>query len=750
MTDLAPGSIPSPLADTGAAQQMLRTLERELHRGSIGGPPSDEALTRWQRQAESLRDAVQATTWSSRNRLLRGVTRFLDDLQDMRERKARYLARRLTDCGSMTFASGLAGWTGGPDNIPRQALAAGIHAGLRSLPSVDRSESPGGARAAAEHSDPPEPEMKAGPDTQEAEVALPSPEPRSVSEVGPRRDGPHVAKVASLAQPSMRTEPPALPRVARMSRRLDPIIAISGRLARPGSFDAARSIALDWLHRKGFQVPAEPSASFHDLRTTRGHTATAVSLPEKGVWALQAETADGAFKGRRWRVEMVLLDVAPTPAVSVTLTAISPGGSPEPPTSVPQLVTRLVDGIGLFDANDGVALDAGPRWIEDPDSLRHALVSIHSASRTRPVVVLSTYRKENQTKQLLDPQGLSRKLSGLAQVFVLTRDMAWPFNEAVGREAAVAGASVRMFRPGFDPDDPPGRHPFWSPTELSAQRLDLNGLSHALLREAAYLSLRGLEREDAIPAFDRVRDMVHRRQIEEARERARLASRQRTREGDSATLRMELEYEKELKELYEEENIKLEGKLARIKAEHAGLQDERDTLRGRVLHLEGRVQELLRQLSEIPSAGEPFFPDSWDDLEGWCEAHLGDRVVMTRKALRSAKNSRFLDVPFAYRVLWFLAESYVPARRNGGEEFKDELAALRLELSPVGRSATDRRSRETYSVDYKHERLTLDWHVKGSSDRDPRYGFRIYFHWHVRDECMVIGSMPEHLDNVLT
>ncbi len=92
----------------------------------------------------------------------------------------------------------------------------------------------------------------------------------------------------------------------------------------------------------------------------------------------------------------------------------------------------------------------------------------------------------------------------------------------------------------------------------------------------------------------------------------------------------------------------------------------------------------------------------------------------------------------------------MPARRNGGEEFKDGLAELGLDLSPVGRSASDHRSRETYSTDYKQERVNLDWHVKGSSDRDPRYGFRVYFHWHVRDQCVVVGSLPEHLDNVLT
>ena len=747
----APPHEATPPLDAGAAEHALRTLERELERGSVGGPPSDEALARWQRQAETLRDALEIATVPGRHRLLRAALRFLDDLEDMRQRKARYLARK-EPARAPAFATEVSGWAAGLDAMPRQALAASIHAGLNPLPQAEVVLKPGAADAASPPDDQTTPAIDAAPvapATGGDQVG--KPEPLTAVEMAvAAADEPTVPFRDERAASSSRPVEPALSApAARMSRRSDPIIAVAGRLARAGSFNDARTIALNWLRKKGFKVPPAHTDGF-ELRTSKGHTATSVSLPEKGVWALQAETVDSGFKGRRWRVEMVLLDVEPTPAVSVTLTAISPGGSPEPPTSVPQLVTRLVDGIGLLDANDGAALNAGPIWIRDQQSLQYALDSLRSTRRTRPLVVLSTYRKDDQSKQLLDPRGLSSKLGGLAQVFVLERDMAWPFNEAVGRDAAVAGASVRMFRPGFDPGDAPGRHPLWSPTELTAQGLDLNGLSHALLHEAAYLSLRALEREDSIPAFDRVRDMVHRRQIAEAREKAELASRQRVSDDDVVSLRAALESETELRRLFEEDNARLVDDLASIKAERSKLQDDMDTLRGRALHLEGRVQDLLEQLREARGSGEPSFPDSWDDLEGWCDAHLDGRVVLTKKALRSAKNSRYLDIPFAYRVLWFLAEQYVPARRNGGEEFKDGLAELGLDLSPVGRSASDHRSRETYSTDYKQERVNLDWHVKGSSDRDPRYGFRVYFHWHVRDQCVVVGSLPEHLDNVLT
>lgn len=759
---------PSTLSTDGV-EKTLRTLARELDRESVHRPPSDGALERWELRTRGLITALEATKLPGRNRFLRTAARFLEELDDVRQRKARYLARKPSalpflgvpvDARSTLVSGG----------VTRSLLADGIRVGLEmwAPPAATEEETVGPAElpqpdAVRKTTEPP----KATDDAPPPELAPAHSAPQgedagvtSTSPLGDAREKSAPAPTAAVSRPAARVRAaaddqrlsvpaPASP-ARRMSRRLDPIIAVAGRLARPGSFGEARGIALEWLRRKRFQFDDAAADALH-LSTPRGHTATSVSLSERGVWALQVETADHTMQGRRWRVEMVLLDVEPTPAVSVTLTAISPAGSPEPTTSVPGLVTQLVQRVGLLDASDGSPLDAaGPVRIDDLDTLQNLLAALHSEHRTRPALVLSTYRKDGQLKQLLDPVGLAGKLAGLAQVWVLSREMAWPFNEVVGSHSAVAGASVRMFRPGFSTEDVPGRHPLWSPSELSAQDMDLNGLSNTLLREAAYQSLRALEREDAIPPFDRVRELVLQRQIEEARRKAQAASDQGRRDENSASLRQALESEIELRNLFEEDNANLRKDLERAVAERNQAQDERDTLRGTVLHLQGRVQELLQELRDAQSDEDPYFPESWDELAEWCERYLGDRVILTPKALRSARNSRFLDIPFVYRALWVLAEHYVQARRNGGEAYREHLEELGLELTPVGRSATDHRSRETYSTDYKGQRVNLDWHVKGSSDRDPRYGFRIYYHWHAGDQCMVVGSLPEHLDNLLS
>ncbi len=756
-----PSTVAQPIAAIDV-KKTLQCLARELEAASVARPPSDAALDRWQEQAESLRGALDSTTLPGRNNLVRAVMRFLEDLNSVRDRKARYLAHREAAQDTARFAADTSGVGSERVQIPKRALAESIQIGLKTLTGAKVDRTASSAKRPAEEDARLTPvsreDFSSTTGVDEAGAGLPFPSTDGVSSVSvvaiqENSTGSDIVTQRVLdrsAVPSgnrFRNDKDTA--TARLSRRVDAIMAVVGRLARPGSFAEARDIALAWLTKKGFNLPSDPQEAF-EICTSKGNTAASVVLSDRGVWALQAETADLSVVGRRWRVEMVLLDVRPTPAVSVTLTAISPSDAPQPPASVPQLVSQLVEGIGLLDADDGSRLDAGPTHVEDHDGLQRLLDSLRSPLRTRPVLVLPTYRKDDHHKQLLDPIALSHKLGGLARVFVLQRDMVWAFNEAVGPRASVAGASVRLYQPCFSDEDPPGRHPFWSPAELNSQGLSLKNLSGRLLDEAAYLSLRAIEREEVIPPFESVRALVLRGQIEEARRKAEAAAQQPETEGNLAALRDQLTSEVQLRMLFEDDNRILADDLRRVRTERTELKDQRDTLRGRVVYLENRVKELLEKLREARGPAEPAFPDNWDELEQWCEEHLSSHVVLTPKALRHARSSQYLNISFVYRVLWFLAEQYVPARRNGGEGYKAGLAAMGLEISPVGRSAQERSSKETYKTVYKGKRVALDWHVKGSDDRDPRYGFRIYFHWEPVDGCMVVGSLPEHLDNHLS
>ncbi|MGB6114938.1 MAG: hypothetical protein WBF97_07610 [Comamonas sp.] len=715
----------------------LEGLVAEFEYASEALPPDEHTLRQWTQRARGLYSRVDASGEPGRNKLLQKIKAFRMRVWIMRTDRRRYREQR-EELGLTSDDT----WRHVPAQLAqkkRHKLSQAIEA---AWPQPDLISGSGGAPSVAPLDAP-----STIPSNPLAEVEgndLPVPAGVAEREIPYSGD----ATTRSELRKFQRERLPVLPSQAPASRstRLDPIIAIAGRLARAGSFDEAREITCQWLRKKHFKVAKPFQDNFELEGPIKGHHAMAVGL--QGIWAMQAETADTTMEGRRWRVELVLVDAQPTPAVGVTLTAISPANQPAPGPSVPALVSQLIDGIGLLDTEAGELLSARPIQVNTPGTLQRLLRSLQSPKRHRPAIVLSTYNKGNRRATLLDPDGLAKRLRGIAKVYVLSRETIWALTDALSKRFAVSGASVRLFRPGFTPDDDPSRHPIWGPSTLNAQGLDLAGLSGLFEREAADASLRALEQEDVIPPFDRVREKVLRMQIEEARRQAASTSAG----GELSAVRVgalqaALDDETKLREMYEEDNEAQRQELQRLR-------DERDGLRAREYHFEGRIDALEKRLRELEGTRAPTFPDTWDNLEEWCEQHLGNCVAVTAKAIRAARDSVFENVSFCYEVLLFLTEIYVPSRRGtlegGGERLEAEKTRLGVDISPVGRAAEMHRSKETYSTTYKGTRVNLDMHVKGSNDRDPRKVFRLYFGWHEESQRVVVGWFPSHLDNAMT
>ena len=752
-----------------ALKAELDALASEFERDSAALPPSDQTFKQWAQRALSISRRLRESDATGRNKLLQRLQRLQIRLRALRASRRRYLDQRDRTVTPDALHTSDSTWSAAPIDSPRQPLAAAIHAELRLAGDL--------APIALAKAPPKEPAPTSMPSTQaaarEAESLQRAAEqisthvPNTIT-VGPtRQDGDSASPVAHLLPRLPRTigrdssdnalqtirKARVEPLAARHSTRLDPIMAVAGRLARPGSFSLAQEIARQWLQTKRFKVPSDSAESFEIEVADKGHRA--IALSSRGVWALQAETSDSAMRGRRWRVEMVLIDAEPTPAVSVTLTAISPAAQPSPPPSIPVFLAQLIDQIGLLDTETGELFSARATRVDEAAALHRMLQLLWSPSRHQPVLVLSTYNKQGRQAHLLDPDGLAAKLRGLAKVYVLTQEMSWALTDALTKRFAVAGATVRLFRPGFTPEDDPSLHPAWSPDVLQQQCINLRMLSALFVRDAADASLRALEQEDVIPPFDRVREQILRRQIEQAREQASAAA---LVEPVSAkrldALQQALTDEAALRQMFEEDNEKQRQELTRLRTERDVLRTERDVTQARADHLQVRVNSLQQRIGAVEIRDAATLPDDWTNLEDWCSQHLSDCVVLTPKAIRAARASDYAEVPFAYQVLLLLAEFYVPCRRGvlegGNTALEYEKDQLGIDISPVGRAAQERRSRDTYSTTYKGQRVSLDMHVQGSSNRDPRHGFRLYFHWHDEEKRLIVGWFPSHLENALT
>jgi len=177
------------------------------------------------------------------------------------------------------------------------------------------------------------------------------------------------------------------------------------------------------------------------------------------------------------------------------------------------------------------------------------------------------------------------------------------------------------------------------------------------------------------------------------------------------------------------------------------------SLKARVRRLEATVEALQKR---SPVAAEAVvFPDTWQELQSFADRHLSGRVTLTAKAIRAARGSVFDKIPFAYEVLYHLACDYVPMRRGvegARERWESTCDRLRIRVGATGEAAEAHRTKAAYRVQHLGKTLTLDEHVQGSSSRDPRDGFRLYFAWMDTDQdpYLVVGSFPSHLDSSLS
>lgn len=179
-------------------------------------------------------------------------------------------------------------------------------------------------------------------------------------------------------------------------------------------------------------------------------------------------------------------------------------------------------------------------------------------------------------------------------------------------------------------------------------------------------------------------------------------------------------------------------------------QQAADLIRGLRARLLWLLEQRVMSIGSLKDVTEERIPTTWDELETFADHHLAGAVVLTPRAIKAARASDFLDIPFAYRVLRFLADELVSLKR-GDAAYRNIVAEtmkrLRLDGGPVGAAPYTHMTRESYQVKYLGRTLSLDSHLQGSSVRDPRRCFRLYYAWSEEDQLLIVGHFPGHLDN---
>lgn len=530
------------------------------------------------------------------------------------------------------------------------------------------------------------------------------------------------------------------------------VLALAARLGKEGtdaetSFDTAKAKILDWLRSKNFVI-ADANTNSH-VELPDGEVT--IETDGEAIWSMRFDDRRSMEDGAIWRVEATLLG-QPAPAISLRLIQVRSSEDAPPPVAsgVPQVVSGIATHVGLQDAGEQLR-NTAVKLKRESDSLwlGRLLLNPH---RTQPVIVISGEVDSSANR-------LAKRLAGVAHVVSINDGIVNQMIRVFGRERAVFGNAVRLYRPGFTADANPYQHPTWA---LKGTQLP-KWLANDVFEEACAISLEAGDLDDRAPSFQSVRNLLAAKRM--AMSEQRISELRKQAESVESSKNEKIHQLQEMRDeqdamlaIYREENDKLTRQVEQFKRDLQAALLERDTAAEEVRQLNYRLNNQWADEAGNDSAQneETYYPDSWDDLEDWVELYGENKLVLHEKAIKAARSSPFKDIPLAYKAMEWLVKHYIPMRTRSAddnetrERCQQALDALGLEESDVGTAKNIKRYKQEYKRQYEGRQITLDRHLKSGVGFGGDYQFRLYFHYDDDANKVVVGHMPTHLTNRLT
>ena len=507
------------------------------------------------------------------------------------------------------------------------------------------------------------------------------------------------------------------------------------------TFRECRTEALRWAeNRARRKLPPEAwwGHSF-DLKNVGTQPVSAVAIDD--YWTARIDDADKNVPQRTWITE-IGIGIDPGEENLVTfgcrLYCRDLGENPPFSSTIPGVVMQIAD--NLHATADGQTISTSAWRVHDESTVDQLVDFMLEPSRQRSVIVVASPLSDQPP--MVNADGLAKSLVGVAHVASITEDASFILTERVGREFSVFNGAVRTYRTGFFPDaDQPSAHPLalydkvrnWSPVELSFHDF--------LVKKTMEIHLSSRHIQSELPSFASIRAAASKK------ERERLIQQGAS---DSDLLQLALSENGELRQELEEEKHTSNSLISIAEGERDSINSQLDLSRQINYNLQRQIEGLQVRLAESGSNQDEDIPEGLDDVQSWCERHLGANVFMLNKAYRGLKSSQLEDIALIYKSFLLLRDFYVPTRRVGGVEqkraFDDACRELGVEeAESISRSRAGEEG-DTYFVNYGGKRMLLDRHLRKGDARDSRYCFRLYFFWDDDEEQVVVGWLPSHLD----
>lgn len=438
--------------------------------------------------------------------------------------------------------------------------------------------------------------------------------------------------------------------------------------------------------------------------------------PKAGIWA-------AVVSGQNWKVDLVLQPTGD--ALQLVLRCQTRNGQAFPVETGDFLRKRLTAFVArpwsLTHSGVPVGVPLSLRTIVDVEEFERLLID---SSRRMPILLLSETDPSAREYMpgapayLLDPEKAAQQSVDALIVAAIGYQAAYDLTDRIGKQWSCYLGAIRLYRPDVDlVSGDPWNHPLILPHRVHAASAE---------RLAAEARQTSANWNVDLWMLDFIDEAIEDPAIQVSHPEPVASAAPPTPSEAEPTVQLDVE-----------------------------------SLLLRVARLEGELERLRAQVRRV-ATGEGLataqvpYPDSLSGVGDWADEHFGGNLVLSGRALRGAKDSRYRDVPLVYRCLEFLATQYRDARMS--DESSNE--ALRAHLEKLGvdlrRSITPTRAGEQgdeYFLRWptgKDRRWFLEWHLAKGNSRDQADCLRIYFFWDAQREQVVVGWLTSHLDVRIT
>lgn len=492
------------------------------------------------------------------------------------------------------------------------------------------------------------------------------------------------------------------------------------------SAEIARQEVLRWAQRRcGGKLPREAwdCANFDYRAGGRNSAGVRIQSDASDIWAIRADDPDKAVAGRIWTTEVVVgLREDDRPRFSARLMVSTSESNMSIIPHSPGFVQQVAETVGL--ARGEYPISVEPWIIQSEADYLSLSEGLLDDARILPLIVLTVAENSpNKESPLLDASALARATVGLARVVILPNEFTWRLTDDFGRKHSVFGGAVRVYLPGFSPDEPPYSHRL-----IVADRL-----SDEAGRRQCIDMMRQIAASESI-----FRTQINRNILTFAAVRNASLRLQQEQMGD-ATEAEQLVLARSRVEALEKELDDNETVLNDLAAEQVRSIERAEAAEQQARTSGYRIQRLLDQLKEkgktLPV--EENLPETWPHVAKWIDENLAGLVVIAPRARKNLKKPQFGDIGLVVRCLTWLAEIAHEVFSAGGGSVREAEVEEGIRNAHCGS--------DQFDFDWQGNKYTAEWHIKnGRNTRDPVRCLRIYYCWDDDAQQIVIADMPAH------